>query len=160
MGRMLSGLAGLVILVVAIHYFWVNGWDLVLAKLGEPPEMVTGRAMYLLKNGKADDGISLLTYQSSLGNRYATMMLAVTYEHGRFAPKDSEKAFSYFKQLADSGNGTAMNEIGLMYYCGQLGAPDLATARAWVCRAASAGSKPAQKNLQELDAHRSMRCTL
>jgi TPR repeat protein len=154
----LAALALLVVIVLVVHFVWINGTDLAMAKLGEPQASVISNASELITHGKASEGVPLLEYESGQGNRYAQLLLASFYEQGKYLPKDSQKALSLYKQLADAGYNVAANEIGIMYYCGQLGSRDEVIARQWFARAAATGSKPALKNQQLLDEKHTMRC--
>ena len=66
---------------------------------------------------------------------------------GDGVPKDFDKAIDYFSKAAGSGNGEAMNQLGLMYSNGEGVSQDLNTAFQFFSKAAEAGNTDGISNL-------------
>lgn len=66
------------------------------------------------------------------------------------APKNVPEALKGYVQQAESGDVGAMRVLGLRYAYGIGVAPDLAEGKAWLRRAAQAGSLTAQRELEAL----------
>ena len=157
--KFLGGLLLLCLIVYAAHFLYSNGTGLALAKIGEPRDMVDSDASdMIIREGKAEQGVALLEYESAHGDWHAKLTLASMYERGHYLPRDSQKALTLFKQVADLGSPLAANEVGIMYYCGQIGPPDLIVARQWFDRAAARGYTPAVNNQKSMNANRPMKC--
>jgi TPR repeat protein len=151
----------LIIAGYVVHFFWVNGWDLGIAKMGlEDPNADFVKAQKLVVQHKVDSALPLLEYENARGNLAARELLATLYEHGEGVPKDSQRAFDLFKDLSANGDPDpyAENEIGIMYFCGQLGPPDQNLAREWFAKAAKHHYQRALSYEAKIDAHDQMKC--
>lgn len=66
--------------------------------------------------------------------------------------KSYDKAFPVYSRLAAAGNPEAQFRLGEMYWYGDGTAPDIATARRWLQKAAATGHKEAAEDLAALKA--------
>jgi len=73
--------------------------------------------------------------------------LAHSYRTGQGIPKDSRKAFAWYKKAADRGHTGAMTELGRMYLEGLGVHRDYQKAFEWFQRGAMFGNPQAQFNL-------------
>ena len=63
---------------------------------------------------------------------------------------DPDEAVKWYKKVSRLGNTHAMNNLGVMYLCGQGVRKSAAKASKWFRKAAELGSVVAQKNLAEM----------
>jgi TPR repeat protein len=67
--------------------------------------------------------------------------------NGWGVPQDYAEAMRWFRQAADAGNSSAMNNIGLLYQNGEGVPQDYAEAMRWFRKAADAGNSAAMNNI-------------
>ena len=70
-----------------------------------------------------------------------------------FDAKSYPQALALYAKLAEAGNAEAQMKLGEMYWYGEAGSVDMAKADAWFRKAAAAGNKAAQADVEMVKQH-------
>lgn len=81
---------------------------------------------------------------------YGNQLIAFSKDGNEIVVEDTQGG------ITGAESSIAMNEIGIMYYCGQVGTLDRLSARQWFARAAAAGNQSALKNQEALEKNHTM----
>ena len=98
-----------------------------------------------------DRAVALYQRAARDGDPVAQTSLGQLYMNGRGVPRIPDKAIAWFREAAQQDYGPAMYYLGLMQLRGWGMPKDREEARRWFDQAAQAGSKQAERALEDLE---------
>jgi TPR repeat protein len=85
------------------------------------------------------------------GCHRAQFLLALAYQTGQDAPRDSARSASWYERAAAGGNSFAMANLGMMWLSGDAGAVDEVEAYTWIRSAEALGRHELREIVAQLE---------